>query len=256
MNRIGLISALAGVVAGVGASGCAQQTSRRVNIDPQASQALHRMSDTLAKARSFSFQGATTMDEPLPTGQMGQFSRQVHVLVHRPDKVYVRTQQGDDIWVLWYHSTNLTLLDTAGKTYACLKVPSRIDSMVDDVATRHGLTLPLADLLSSDLYEDITTGVLVGKYIGQAQMEGVQTDQLLFTHDALDWQIWIQTGPQPVPRKILIDYKRLPGRPQFAAVLSEWNLSAPATDEQFVPDVPKDAKQVGMTTLLHEAEGA
>ena len=36
----------------------------------------------------------------------------------------------------------------------------------------------------------------------------------------------IQADEKPLPRKILIDYKNRSGRPQFEAILSDWNLSA------------------------------
>jgi hypothetical protein len=53
-----------------------------------------------------------------------------------------------------------------------------------------------------------------------------------------------------VPRKLVIDCKGLPGRPQFAVVLSDWNLSARTRDEQFKAVLPKQAKKVEMAKLL------
>jgi hypothetical protein len=253
MNRKLMVSMLAATVLAVGISGCAEQ-GPRVRIDPQADQTLRKMSATLGAAKSFSFSSMTTMDEPVETGQLVQFSRQTRVVAQRPDRLYVQTEMGNDIWTLWYKGTNLTLFDKAGNAYASAKVPGRIDAMLDTAAKQHGLTVPLGDFLFADPYKSLTMGALTGKYIGQVQMDKGKCDQLLFTHDALDWQIWIDAGTQAVPRKILIDYKRLPGRPQFTAVLSDWNLAPPAKDEQFEPCVPKDAKQVELKRLLGEAE--
>lgn len=195
------------------------------------------------------------MDEPLQTGQMGQFSRESRVVVRRPDRVFVQAEMGNDVWTLWYQGTDVTVLDKVGNAYASVKVPNRIDAMLDSAAKQHGLTVPLADFLFSDPYEALTGEALTGKYIGQFEIEGAKCDLLLFTQDALDWQIWIDAGTPPVPRKIVIDYKRLPGRPQFAAVLSDWNLSAPAEEGQFTPVLPKGAKQVEIEKLVGEAEG-
>jgi hypothetical protein len=255
-SRTSCVPILAMLLALAGLGGCAEQTRPRVSIEPQADVALRRMSTTLGSARSFSVQSETTMDEPLATGQMAQFHRRANVIVHRPDRIFIRAERAEDTWTLWYRGTHLTLFDAADNVYASVRVPSRIDDMLDAAAKEHGLTLPLADLLFSDPYKVLTAGALTGKYIGQPEVDGVRMDHLLFTHDALDWQVWIDTGAQAVPRRIVIDYKRLPGRPQCAAVLSEWNLSAPAEDSQFKPTVPKDAQQVDMTTLIGEAKGA
>jgi hypothetical protein len=255
MNRRLLMAALGAALAAAGISGCAQQAGPRVRIDPQADAALRKMSTTLGKATSFSFDSVATMDEPVETGQLVQFSRDSHVVVHRPNCAFVRTEMGKDVWILWYQGTNLTLLDKIGNSYASAKVPGQIDAMLDAAAKEHGLTVPLADLLFSDPYKALTTGALTGKYIGQFVMAGAKCDHLLFTHDAIDWQIWIDAGTQTVPRQIVIDYKRLPGRPQFSVVLSDWNLAVPAGSGQFKSVLPKDARQVELKKLIGEAEG-
>jgi hypothetical protein len=255
MNRKLCVTALAAILAAIGVGGCAEQSGPRVRIDPQADAALRKMSTTLGEARFFSFHSATTMDEPVETGHLAQFSRSSEVAVHRPNEVYIRTEMGNDIWTLWYQGTSLTLLDQVGNAYATAKVPGRIDAMLDAAARQHGLTVPLGDFLISDPYKALTARALTGKYIGRFDIGGTKCDQLLFTHDALDWQIWIDAGTQAVPRKIVIDYKRLPGRPQFAAELSDWNLAGPSDASQFKPVLPKDAKQVELKELLSEAEG-
>lgn len=55
--------------------------------------------------------------------------------------------------------------------------------------------------------------------------------------------------------KFVIDYKSLPERPQFTALLSDWNLSAPAGSEQFKPVLPGDAKKVELAQLLESEQG-
>jgi hypothetical protein len=76
---------------------------------------------------------------------------------------------------------------------------------------------------------------------------------LVFHQDAVDWQIWIDTGPVAVPRKILISYTAAPGRPEFSAVLDQWDLSPTVSPGQFEPKIPAGAKRVELSSLL-EAE--
>lgn len=255
MNRRQVFAVLAAALAGASLSGCAEQTRSAVQMDPRADAALRRMSTTLSDAKSFRFHGATTMDEPVETGHLAKFARDFDIAVLRPNRVVVRSEQGNDLWRLWYKGTTLTVFDGFGNVYASATVPGRIDGMLDVAAREYGLTLPLGDFVSSDPYKALSAGALTGKYVGQFDTEGIRCDHILLTHDELDCQIWIQTGAQAVPRQFLIDYKRLPGRPQFTAVLSGWDLQAPQDEAQFEPVLSRDAKRVGLKALVGKVEG-
>jgi hypothetical protein len=60
----------------------------------------------------------------------------------------------------------------------------------------------------------------------------------------VDWQIWLEDGPRPLPRKVVITYKESAGHPQYTSLLSNWNLSADVPDSAFAATIPKDAKKV------------
>lgn len=230
--------------------GCARHTQSRVDIDPRADDTLRKMSATVGGAKAFSFRCVATMDEPVDTGQLAQFTRENRIVVRRPNRILAEARQDDDALFLWYEGKTLTLLDKVSNTYAALEVPGRIDAMLDDIAEKHGLTLPLADLLFSDPYRTLTADVHMGRYVGVADVEGIKCHHLLFTQEAIDWQIWIDAGKKSVPRKFVIDYKNLPSRPAFSAVLSDWNLSASAGEKLFRPAVPKDAMRLELPRLF------
>jgi hypothetical protein len=255
MKRIRFGSALAAILAAGVLSGCAEQTRSRMDIDPAADAALRKMSAAISGAKSFSFRSVATMDEPVATGQLAQFTRENRIVVRKPDRILAEAHQDDDVLFLWYEGKTLTAFDKATNTYATLPVPGRIDTMLDDVAGKHGLTLPLADLLFSNPYKTLTADVDRGRYVGLVELGGVKCHHLLFTQEFIDWQIWIDAGQEAVPRKFVIDYKSLPGRPEFSAVLSDWNLAAPADENRFKPVLPKDAKQVELKKLISQAEG-
>jgi hypothetical protein len=251
--RSGLLCAI--MLAAGAAGGCAEKARSCLDIDPRADEALRKMSDTLGGARSFSFRSVATMDAPIETGQLAQFSRDVHIIVRRPDAIFAQSHQGKDVMSLWYQGTNLTVLDKTPNTYATLQVPGQIDAMLDDVAAKQGLTLPLSDFLFSDPYKMLTANAQTGRYVGEHDLDGVKCHHLLFTQEAIDWQIWIDAAKQPVPRKLVIDYKSLTERPQFVAILSDWNLSAPVADGQFKAVVPTNAKKVELAQLLQPGQG-
>lgn len=235
-------------------SGCTQEVKRPARIDPRADEALRRMSAALSGSRSFSVRSTTTVDELLPSGQLGEFSRETTVTLRRPDRLLAEIQRGDDAWLLWHSDNDLTVLDRKVNTWATVKVPASNDDMLDDLARKHGLTMPLADLLFTDPYKVLTAEARTGSFVGTSQLNGVECSQLLFTQDNVDWQIWIATDKTALPRKIVIDYKNQPGRPQFTAVLRDWNLSAEAGDHQFKPALPKDVRKIEFAQMLQDSE--
>ena len=46
-----------------------------------------------------------------------------------------------------------------------------------------------------------------------------------------------------MPRKLVLEYLKQPGSPQYTASITEWNFSAPKA-ELFVPKIPKGAGKV------------
>lgn len=108
-------------------------------------------------------------------------------------------------------------------------MPGTIDQLIDGIGARVGGALPGTDLLLSNAYDVLTSDVIEGHHIGQGVVDGVECEHLAFRgHDA-DWQIWIQTGAQPIPRKYVITSKTLAGAPQY----TDWKTDAITGAETF-----------------------
>ena len=86
---------------------------------------------------------------------------------------------------------------------------------------------------------------------GLHQAAGVPCHHLAFSQEDIDWQIWIDAGPQPLPRKIVITYAEEPGAPQYTATIKRWSLDPKFTDELF-HFVPPE----GATKLTGDAPAA
>jgi hypothetical protein len=186
---------------------------------------------------------------------MSSFSRVSKVVMSRPDKLFVESDRGNKTWLFWHRGTQLTVLDKATNRYATLAVPAPVDKMLDFVADKYGLVLPLTDFLFPDPYKVLTADAQKCTFVGMRRLGSTRCEHLLFTQEDMDWQLWIEGGNPPVLRKIVMDYKTRPGRPQFMAVVSEWNLAAPAEDRLFDPQLPKDAKKVDMSVLVGDVQG-
>jgi len=56
----------------------------------------------------------------------------------------------------------------------------------------------------------------------RAVVDGVECEHLAFRGVDTDWQIWIETGARPVPRKYVITSKTLAGAPQYTLRIKDW----------------------------------
>jgi len=128
--------------------------------------------------------------------------------------------------------------------YASMKVPSSIDTMLDQVEQKQHLTLPLSNLAYSDPCLRIRKQIIFGSYIGVNDVNGVECDHLAFSSRNIDLQLWLDRSGKPVPRKIVINYRTEPGSPEYIAVLSDWKFPKEISDSHFSPQLPKDAKRI------------
>ncbi len=249
------ILALLLVLALAGCQGSDSPTQPPADIDPQADQALKAMSNLLGNTKSFSFHAVGHMDEVAETGQLVQISRESDVSVTRPGKLLVETEGDDVSRSAWYSKGRLTVLDNTDNVYTTTDVPNTIGDMLDFIIEEYGLTLPLADLLYSNPYKTLTSSVQLGSYIGLVKVGDYSCHHLLFEQELIDWQIWIDAGQTPLPRKFVITYKQELGQPGYSVTVDRWNLKPAFADDRFDPDLPADAEQVHINELLGTEQG-
>ena len=56
--------------------------------------------------------------------------------------------------------------------------------------------------------------------------------------------IWIDTGAQPTPCKLVISYLTRPGQPQFSAVFTDWDFAPQIAESRFVADPAPGAQKI------------
>ena len=84
---------------------------------------------------------------------------------------------------------------------------------------------------------------------------GADTDQYAFRQPGLDWQIWIERGARPLPRKLVLTTTDDPARPEHAIEMT-WDLKAKHDDSVFVFVPPKDAKKIQIVDLTTQQSAA
>ena len=144
----------------------------------------------------------------------------------------------------WYDGRTVTVLDKEHNVYATIEAPATIDATFDKLEDEYGVVLPLADLLYADPYAVLMAGVTYGRYLGLHQAAGVECHHLAFSQERIEWQVWIDAGDKPLPRKLVISYVQEPGEPQYSAVIRRWNLESKVPDGLFTFEAPEGAQKI------------
>jgi hypothetical protein len=125
-----------------------------------------------------------------------------------------------------------------------LDAPGDIDGVLDEVDDKYGVVIPLSDFLYADPHAVLTEGVLYGEYLGLHTAGGVLCHHLSFSQEDIDWQLWIDAGDRPLPRKLVITYLDEPGAPQYTALIRRWSLEPKFADDLFEFQPPEDAREI------------
>jgi hypothetical protein len=213
-------------------------------IEPEADRILRDMSAYLSGLGSFAVETETMVDFVLDSGQKIQLSHHRSVKVSRPNRM-AAVVDGDDVHrKLWYNGETLTFLDVDHNVYAVTGAPPTITGMIEFVEKKLEIHVPLGDLLAEDPYPDLTRDVETGVYLGLHRVGTRKCHHLAFTQKNVDWQIWIDAGSSPAPRKVVITYKNQPSQPQYIAIMRTWDDAVEFSDDDFEFTPPEGATEV------------
>jgi hypothetical protein len=212
--------------------------------DADALQALEEMGSYLRTLRTFQVRSQTSRDEVLSDGQGVEFGGVVDMIVARPNRL--RAEVTTDKQQRLYFDDGKTFSVWARRVnyYATIPAPPTLRDLADKLADEYDLELPLVDLFYWG--ESKTTNEIVGAVdIGASQIDGTSCEHYAFRQDGADWQVWIQQGDYPLPRKLVITTTTDSARPRFTSVMT-WNLAPSFNEAAFTFVPPKDAKRIKM----------
>ena len=98
--------------------------------------------------------------------------------------------------------------------------------MLDKLVPQVNFAPPLADFLYREPYRSVRGNIQYGFDLGLNDVNGTSCRTLAFVEKDIDWQIWIEDGPQLIPCKLVITYKTQPAQPQFSCGVHRLGLRA------------------------------
>ena len=224
--------------------GIAEGKDAAPGIEAQADRILREMSQYLSSVEELTLHAEISFDSVVSSGEMLEFGGSSEVAIHRPDRLRVKYRGDQRQSNVVYNGRTLTLHKPDVNLYAQTKMTYDLDGALDRMFEKFGFSVPVADLFYADPYATLTGSVETGYLVGLRVIDGVPCHHLAFSQETIDWQIWIEDGPRPLPRKLLINYKNEPGSPRYAARLSGWDLQPHLSDSYFQFHPPAGADEM------------
>jgi hypothetical protein len=218
--------------------------ARADDINPDADEILRSMSSYLAATKAFSVNADIDFEIVTTAGEKLQFSSYATVVLQRPNQLYIQRQGALASTGTFFDGETLTLFGQNINAYAQFAVPGTIDEAIQALELETGIPAPGADLLFADPYVGLADGVQSSSYLGTAYVNGIECYHLAFRERDVDWQIWVQTGDQPLPLKYVITTKWITGSPQYQLRLRDWNTNPQIAAGQFTFSPPAGATQL------------
>lgn len=231
--------------------GGAAETVPSQYISPQAQAVVARMTAYLKGLQSFEIEADSTRDEVVALGYKLQHNEHSKLTVQRPDKLRARLDGDLRDRTIVYDGANAVIYSPDDDAYVKIAVPNSLERLIGDLLEA-GVEMPMIDVLYQSIAGTLTEAVRGGVLVGESTIDGVKCDHLAFRQLNVDWQLWVEQGARPVPRKIVITTRYEVGDPQYQAVL-RWNVSPKIDAATFVFTPPQSATEIPLVTAAPDA---
>jgi hypothetical protein len=214
-----------------------------------ADKILKAMTDYVASQNVISATYDTDIEVITDDLQKIQFASSGQMLLSRPDKARVSRLGGYADVEMVFDGKTLTVLGKNLNKYAQMDSAGSIDQLVARLRNELGIAIPGADIILSRAYDELMADVLEAKHIGRGVIDGVECDHLAFRDNDVDWQIWIEVGNRPIPRKYVITSKAVTGAPQYTLRIKDWKTDVPIAADTFAFKPPANSQKVEISAL-------
>jgi hypothetical protein len=211
---------------------------------------LKAMSDYVSSQKTIELTFDSDIEVITPQLEKIQFASSGEVLLSRPDKLRAHRLGGYSDVALFFDGKTASILGKSINGYAQFDAPGTLDQLIGALREGYGVALPGADLLVSNAYDVLVAGVQEAKHMGRGVIDGVECEHVAFRNFDTDWQLWVEVGEKPVPRKLVITSKTVNSAPQYTLRIKSWKAGvAPAADAfAFVP--PAGAQKIKPEALI------
>ena len=226
-TRVVLFATLASILAAALTAGPA----RAQTPGSDAKSILKTMSDYVSSQRTIEITFDSDIEVVTAQLEKIQFTNFGEALLSRPDKLRAHRVGGYADVALYFDGKTVSVFGKHINGYAQFDAPGTVDHLIETLRLGHGVALPGADLLLSNAYDVLVAGVKESKHIGRGVIDGLECEHLAFRNFDTDWQLWVEVGKRPIPRKLVITSKTMNNAPQYTLRVKDFK-----TDVKVAPE--------------------
>lgn len=245
-TRTVLMSALLLTFAGPLAAQEAATSSRagpaELGVSTEAQAIVDRMTAYLRGLPAFSIDSHTTRDEVLAFGYKMQNNESSRLIYRKPDELRVEVNGDIRNRVFYYNGSDLTMYSPDDAAFTRMAGPGSLKTLIDGLLDA-GIEMPLIDVLYQIGQGTLTADVSSGGLVGESTIDGVDCYHLAFRQATLDWQLWVEKGARPLPKRIVITDRFEYGNPQYQSSL-RWDVQPKLSDSTFKFTAPKGVNEI------------
>ena len=247
MKKIMIVSTL---LASILAATLAAAPAHAEAQEKDAKAILKAMSDYVGSRKSIQLAFDSDIEIITPQLEKIQFTNSGEALVSRPDKLRAHRVGGYADVALFFDGKTVSIYGKHLNGYAQFDAPGTVDGLIEILRQGHGIALPGSDLLLSNSYDRLVAGVQEAKHIGRGVIDGVECEHLAFRNFDTDWQLWVEVGKRPIPRKLVITSKTLNSAPQYTLRVKKWKTGIEPLTDAFAFTPPAGAKKLDPHALI------
>lgn len=231
----------------------AQGTAASPAVDPRAVSALDASRRFLQSLSSFEVRAEVTVQDVLDADTKVDTVSRVRYEYRAPDRLFAIWQSDRQERRLYFDGSRVTIFAPRVGYFATAPTSGSVADLFKNAAANYGIVFPLPDLFYWATANSPPYAFERAMSLGPADIAGTLTDQFLFRQTDTDWQIWIERGERPLPRKVVITDRSDPNRPS-TTILMQWNPNVPLTDDRFAFTPPAGAQPIELARLSSRGE--
>jgi hypothetical protein len=216
-------------------------------LEPKAIELLKAMSDRLAAAHTVHFTATSTDESPSRLGPPLIYTTISDVTLQRPDKLRIITPGDGSASEFYYDGKTMMAYAPTENLVAVAEAPPTIDAALKAAYDSAAIYFPFTDVIVANPYGDIADSLKTAFYIGQSQVVGgTTTDMLAIATDKVFAQVWIGATDH-LPRMLRAVYADDPLRLRHQVEFANWQLDGTIAANAFSSSQAGTARQIPFT---------
>ncbi len=216
----------------------------QAQLDAAAVDVLEAMSATLAAADALSFTAVASYESLARTGLPLTYTTLSEVTLERPDKLRVLTPADGPPAEFYYDGSTMMAFAPEAGLVAEAEAPPTIDQMLQALYGLSATYFPFTDVIVADPIGDLAPDVRLALYVGQSQVVGgTTTDVVMIADDTAQTQWWIGTDDH-LPYRIIASFFDELGTFRHTVELSGWELDPSIEPGTFVSAAAAAAERI------------